>query len=117
MVVRREDIIPVRETEEQRSWSGFRSVIAERFPGAVTSVSFSPRAPYEMAAAADVSVSLIDPGAAQVKRSIARFKDTAYCPRFKSDGRLLVSGCADAVVKVFDVANRSVLRVFKGHEG
>lgn len=48
-------------------------------------------------------------------KTFTRFKDTAYSGRFRSDGQLLVAGCEDAVVRLFDVSGRVALRTFKGH--
>lgn len=48
-------------------------------------------------------------------KSFTRFKDTAYSGRFRSDGQLLVAGCEDKVVRLFDVSGKAALRMFKGH--
>lgn len=48
-------------------------------------------------------------------KTFTRFKDTAYCGRFRSDGQLLVAGCEDSVVRLFDVNGRVALRKFTGH--
>ena len=48
-------------------------------------------------------------------KTFTRFKDTAYCGRFRSDGQLLVAGCEDSVVRLFDVSGKVALRMFKGH--
>lgn len=48
-------------------------------------------------------------------KSFTRFRDTAYSGRFRSDGQLLVAGCEDKVVRLFDVSGKAALRTFKGH--
>lgn len=48
-------------------------------------------------------------------KAFTRFKDTAYSGRFRSDGQLLVAGCEDSVVRLFDVSGKVALRMFKGH--
>lgn len=48
-------------------------------------------------------------------KTFTRFKDTAYSGRFRSDGQLLVAGCEDSVIRLFDVSGRVALRMFKGH--
>lgn len=118
VVVRRSGRVgPVRQTAEARQWSSLKSVVSEVLPSPVTKVSFSPRAPYEMAAASGLSVSLIDAQAGQVRRTLGRFKDVAHSPSFKPDGRLLVAGSENGVTQVFDLSSRAVLRLFKGHTG
>lgn len=49
-------------------------------------------------------------------RTIGRFKDIAYSPSYRSDGKLVVAGSEDGVVRVFDVNSRIILRMFKGHK-
>ena len=60
---------------------------------------------------------IYNPATNQVDKALSRFKDTAYCGSFRSDGRLLVAGGGEGVVRLFDMGGRSVLRMFKGHQG
>ena len=48
-------------------------------------------------------------------KTFTRFKDTAYSGRYRSDGQMLVAGCEDSMVRLFDVSGRVALRMFKGH--
>lgn len=82
---------------------------------AVTDLSFSPLAPHDVAAASGPSVAIVDPHSGTVRRTLARFRDTARSPCFKPDGRLLVAGCDNGTVQLFDLASRSVLRMFNAH--
>jgi U3 small nucleolar RNA-associated protein 15 len=50
-----------------------------------------------------------------VKKIIARFGQMASSGRFRYDGRLLVAGGDEGVVRVFDLNNGMILRQFKGH--
>ena len=50
-------------------------------------------------------------------RTYSRFKDTAYCGTYRRDGKLLVAGCEDGDVRLFDCKAKSMLRVFKAHQG
>lgn len=52
-----------------------------------------------------------------LKKSITRFRNTAYCGTYRRDGKLLVSGGEDSVVQLFDMGSRTLLRSFKGHRG
>jgi U3 small nucleolar RNA-associated protein 15 len=51
-----------------------------------------------------------------LKKTVARFPDTAYCGTFRSDGLLLAAGCESGIVQVFDLGSRAVLRQFKLHK-
>ncbi len=58
----------------------------------------------------------MDGSTLQSKRKISRFDDIALSAAFRhTDGKLLVAGCADSSVKVFDLASRNILRTFSGH--
>lgn len=50
-----------------------------------------------------------------LRRTINRFKDRAYGASWRADGKLLVAGGEDALVQVFDVESRSILRQLRGH--
>jgi U3 small nucleolar RNA-associated protein 15 len=50
-----------------------------------------------------------------LKRTLARFPDTAYCGTYRSDGKLLVAGCESGIVQVFDLNSRNILRQYRGH--
>lgn len=43
--------------------------------------------------------------------------EAAYGATFRGDGRLLVAGSEEAVVKLFDIQSKNILRVFTGHTG
>ncbi len=49
-------------------------------------------------------------------RALTRFRDAARCGSFRRDGLLLVAGCDDHQVRLFDVNNKALLRVFKAHQ-
>lgn len=118
VVVRRQSVLaPARATREEKKWGSYKCLVKEKMASAVTGVAFSPRLPYEMAAASDMSVSLINSTVGEVRRTIGRFKDTAHSPDFKPDGRLLVAGSDNGIVQLFQLSSRSILRQFKGHTG
>lgn len=52
-----------------------------------------------------------------VAKNISKFVEAAYGGCFRNDGRLLVAGSEESVVKLFDVQSKNVLRVFTGHTG
>lgn len=49
-------------------------------------------------------------------KNLSRFRENAYGATFRSDGKLLCAGGEETNVKLFDVASKSLLRLFKGHE-
>ena len=53
----------------------------------------------------------------QLHKTISRFKEVAYGGSFRDDGKLLIAGGDEGIVRLFDVEGKSVLRVFKGHKG
>ena len=48
-------------------------------------------------------------------KAFTRFRDAARCGSFRRDGRLLVAGSDEGHVRLFDVNNKALLRVFKAH--
>lgn len=48
-------------------------------------------------------------------RSFTRFRDTAYGGSFRGDGKLLVAGSEEGLIRLFDVSGRVALRQFTGH--
>lgn len=62
-----------------------------------------------------LQIHIYGPFSQEPVKAFTRFKDTAYCGRFRSDGQLLVAGCEDSVVRLFDVSGKVALRMFKGH--
>ncbi|KAK7492611.1 hypothetical protein BaRGS_00016090 [Batillaria attramentaria] len=53
----------------------------------------------------------------QILRTLSRFKEVAHSGSFRSDGKLLVAGSDEPVVRLFEPNTRSLLRVFNGHTG
>lgn len=104
-------------TGEAKKWAAVKRVAELSLPDPIAHVCFSPKSPYEIAVAHGFNVSLMNPQDGHVRKTLSRFRDHAYSPHFKHDGRLLVAGGGDGSAQVFDVANRAVLRSFRGHRG
>jgi len=109
--------IPGRVTAEQRFWKTFKFPVVTKYNASINSIDFSESEPHEFAITSGVTVHLYDPLTNQVKRSITQFKQNVRCANFRGDGRLLVSGGDDRRVRVFNVANKGLLKQFKGHTG
>ena len=50
-----------------------------------------------------------------VREIPAAARDTIFCVRFSPDGQYLATGAADRLLKVFRVADGSLVRTFEGH--
>ncbi|KAK9712599.1 U3 small nucleolar RNA-associated protein 15 [Basidiobolus ranarum] len=108
--------LPNRKTPESRYWRKFKSPILIKEYASVTSINFSPVAPYDFAVTSSARVQVYSSKTHSVKKTISRFKDTAYSGSFRNDGKLIVSGDGTGLVQVFDVNSRAILRTFRGHE-
>ena len=53
----------------------------------------------------------------EIIKSFSCFREVAYCGSYRNDGRLLVAGDDEGLVRLFDVARKTLLRTFRGHEG
>eukprot|EP00066_Takifugu_rubripes_P008766 XP_003975203.1 PREDICTED: U3 small nucleolar RNA-associated protein 15 homolog [Takifugu rubripes] len=102
-------------TQDTLYWKNYKAPIQIKEFGAITNIDFSPVAPHNFAVTAFTRVHIYGPFSQEPVKTFTRFKDTAYSGRFRSDGQLLVAGCEDSVVRLFDVGGRVALRMFKGH--
>lgn len=62
-------------------------------------------------------VEIFDPNTNEVEKTFNKFQKTAYGARFRSDGKLLIVGGDEAIVRVFEFNSRTVLRELRGHHG
>lgn len=85
--------------------------------GAIDYVDFSPIEPHYFAVTCSVRVQIYNPITKLVVKNLSRFQETAYGGTFRQDGRLLVAGDEQGLVKLFDTSSKNVLRLFKGHKG
>ncbi|XP_067634926.1 U3 small nucleolar RNA-associated protein 15 homolog [Eurosta solidaginis] len=85
--------------------------------GAIDYVDFSPIEPHYFAVTCSVRVQIYNPITKLVVKNLSRFQETAYGGTFRQDGRLLVAGDEQGLVKLFDPSSKNVLRLFKGHKG
>ncbi|XP_068461468.1 U3 small nucleolar RNA-associated protein 15 homolog [Clinocottus analis] len=102
-------------TQDTLYWKNYKAPVQIKEFGAITSINFSPVAPHNFAVTAFTRIHIYGPFSQEPVKTLTRFKDTAYCGRFRSDGQLLVAGCEDSVVRLFDVGGKVALRMFKGH--
>jgi len=81
----------------------------------ILSLSFSSEAPYYYTVTSGTKVNIYNVTSNEVQQSISRFKKTAYSGCIRRDGKLVVSGCEDNSIQVFEVGTRSILRQLAGH--
>jgi len=105
-----------RQTAENRYWDKLKYPIVAKEFSAVTSVNFCPVAPFNFAVTSSLKVQLYSSVTNRLKRSITRFKDTAYSACFRHDGSLMVAGSETKEIQVFDMGSRAILRTFRGHD-
>lgn len=84
--------------------------------GAIDYVDFSPIEPHYFAVTCSVRVQIYNPITKLVVKNLSHFQETAYGGTFRQDGRLLVAGDEQGLVKLFDTSSKNVLRLFKGHK-
>ncbi|KAI8823023.1 WD40-repeat-containing domain protein [Fimicolochytrium jonesii] len=106
-----------RRTTEATYWKKFKSPILLKEYAAVTSIHFSATRPHDFAVTSSTRVQVYSPSTHAVKKTISRFKDTAYSGNIRSDGKLLVAGDASGLVQLFDLGSRAILRTLRGHDG
>uniref|UniRef100_A0A3P8ZHS2 U3 small nucleolar RNA-associated protein 15 homolog n=1 Tax=Esox lucius TaxID=8010 RepID=A0A3P8ZHS2_ESOLU len=102
-------------TQDTLYWKNYKAPVQVKEFGAITNIDFSPLAPHNYAVTASTRIHIYGPFSQEPVKTFTRFKDTAYSGRFRSDGQLLVAGCEDSVVRLFDVSGKVALRMFKGH--
>uniref|UniRef100_A0A0A9Z7V6 U3 small nucleolar RNA-associated protein 15 homolog n=3 Tax=Lygus hesperus TaxID=30085 RepID=A0A0A9Z7V6_LYGHE len=83
--------------------------------GTINTIDFSPVEPYHFAVSCSARVQIYNPITKLVHKTLSKFKENAYGATFRSDGQLLCCGGDEMHVKLFDVASKGLLRVFKGH--
>lgn len=104
-----------RPTSENRYWASFKQQSSIQHVAAIGSITFSEVAPHDLAICSSARVQIYAGSNQAPSKTLSRFKDVVHCVAFRQDGGLLAASTADRIVKVFDLATKSVLRMFKGH--
>lgn len=84
--------------------------------GPIDYIDFSPAEPHHFAVTCSVRVQVYNPITKLPVKNLSKFKEAAYGGTFRGDGKLLCAGGQESVVRLFDVATRSLLRLFSGHK-
>ncbi|XP_041360479.1 U3 small nucleolar RNA-associated protein 15 homolog [Gigantopelta aegis] len=106
-----------KTTPDNLYWKNLEVPITKKEYGAITHVEFCPVDPYNYAVTNSTRVQIYSSRTNQILRTISRFREVAHSGSFRSDGQLLVAGGDEGSAKLFDVKSKSLLRVFKGHDG
>ncbi|GCB75454.1 U3 small nucleolar RNA-associated protein 15 homolog [Scyliorhinus torazame] len=102
-------------TRDTVYWKNYKAPVQIKEFGAVTNIDFSPIAPYNYAVTASTRIHIYGRYSQEPIKTFSRFKDTAYCGTYRNDGKLLVAGSEDGIVRLFDVDGRAALRQYSGH--
>ncbi|TPX33252.1 hypothetical protein SmJEL517_g03845 [Synchytrium microbalum] len=109
--------LSTRKSADTRFWRRFKIPITIKEYAAITDVHFSSAAPYDFAVTSSTRVQVYSSVTNAVKKTISRFKETAYGGTIRNDGRVFVAGDASGLVQLFDLNSRAILRSFRGHNG
>ncbi|KAG4303793.1 hypothetical protein PORY_002791 [Pneumocystis oryctolagi] len=103
-------------TPEQKYWKGFKSQVTVKELSSVSHIQFCQKDPYDFAVTSSSRVQIYSSQTRTIKKTISRFKDTAYSGEIRSDGKLLIAGDSTGVVQLFDTSSRSILRSLYSHK-
>jgi len=101
-------------TAHNGTWARWDQPITLQEYGAINRIDISRQSPNYLAITSYSKVSIYNPQIKDVHKTIS-LKDEAFGATFRRDGKLLVVGATDGQVKVYDVATKTLLRVFRGH--
>uniref|UniRef100_A0A8B9J8J2 U3 small nucleolar RNA-associated protein 15 homolog n=1 Tax=Astyanax mexicanus TaxID=7994 RepID=A0A8B9J8J2_ASTMX len=102
-------------TEDTLYWKNYKAPVQIKEFGAVTKIEFSPVAPHNYVVTASTRIQVYRPQSQEPVQSFTRFRDTAYGGSFRGDGKLVVAGSEEGLIRLFDVGGRVALRQFRGH--
>nr|XP_034956025.1 U3 small nucleolar RNA-associated protein 15 homolog [Zootoca vivipara] len=102
-------------TKDTSYWKNFKAPIQIKEFGAVNKIDFSPIPPYNYAVTASSRIHIYGRYSQEPIKTFSRFKDVAYCATYRDDGKLLVAGSEEGIIRLFDTSGRAALRQFDGH--
>ncbi|KAK9308622.1 hypothetical protein QLX08_001471 [Tetragonisca angustula] len=103
-------------TPDNIYWKKYSAPVLVKEFGPIDYIDFSPVEPHYFAVTCSVRVQVYNPITKLVTKNLSRFKEAAYGGSFRSDGKLLCAGGEEAVIRLFDVHTKSLLRLFSGHK-
>ena len=113
-----------RDTKSREAlyWKNLQFPVTVQEFGPISKIDICKESPNYVAVTGSTRVQIFNPATNQVHKTLTKFRGGAYGGRFRRDGRLLCvggdasvgGGGAGALVMVFDVATKSLLRLLKG---
>nr|SVE93611.1 EOG090X05X9 [Scapholeberis mucronata] len=104
-------------TADTLYWRKLNFPVTVKEFGPIDYIDVMPIEPYFFAVSSSAKVQIYNPITHQVHRHFTRFKEAAFGASFRSDGKLVIAGCDEGHLKLFDIGSKSLLRIFKGHTG
>ena len=124
---KRTEIVRFPEAKDTRSkealyWKNLQFPVTVQEFGPISRIDICKESPNYVAVTGSTRVQIFNPATNQVHKTLTKFRGGAYGGRFRKDGRLLCvggeanvgSGEAGALVMVFDVTTKNLLRLLKG---
>ncbi|XP_067424970.1 U3 small nucleolar RNA-associated protein 15 homolog [Emydura macquarii macquarii] len=102
-------------TQDTLYWKNYKTPVQIKEFGAVNKIDFSPIPPHNYAVTASSRIHIYGRYSQEPIKTFSRFKDAAYCATYRDDGKLLVAGSEEGIVRLFDISGRAALRQFDGH--
>jgi U3 small nucleolar RNA-associated protein 15 len=111
-------IVSKLSSNEHKQWSKtkFQGLAAHKHPAKVTHISYSSSNLIAVAASTRISLYEASNGEPARRSALNRVNGVVYGCSFRSDSAVLAAGGEERIVRVFDMASRTVLREMKnGH--
>ena len=110
------------KSKEALYWKNLQFPVTVQEFGPISCIDICRESPNYVAVTGSTRVQIFNPATNQVHKTLTKFRGGAYGGRFRKDGRLLCvggdanvgGGDAGALVMVFDVATKNLLRILKG---
>ena len=124
---KRTEIVRFPEEKDTKSkealyWKNLQFPVTIQEFGPISCIDICKESPNYIAVTGSTRVQIFNPATNQVHKTLTKFRGGAYGGRFRKDGRLLCvggeanvgSGEAGALVMLFDVTTKNLLRLLKG---
>ncbi|KAM9991854.1 hypothetical protein ACTFIZ_012518 [Dictyostelium cf. discoideum] len=99
------------------SWK-LKELQNKKYSSMITRVESNPINSKEVCVTFGNCVRIITSNSKKVEeREITSFRDTPYGASYRDDGKLIVVGGEDPIIKLIDVSSKNTLRKFQGHTG
>jgi len=104
------------KSPQELYWSYLQFPVTVKEFASINFIDFSPVEPHYFAVTSSAKVCVYSPATNKIYKRLSKFKETAYGASFRRDGRVLIAGSEDGIVRLFDVKAKALLRDYKGHK-